>query len=149
MKTKERNEKVMENKMKLEFINESCNERFARMTAVAFAAVLEPTVAEIAEIKTAVSEAVTNAIIHGYENSEGIVTMEGEIHDNEVVFVISDKGCGIDNIVKAMEPMYTGKPDLERSGMGFSIMECFMDSIEVKSKPGEGTTVRMSKVIGK
>ena len=89
MKTKERNEKVMENKMKLEFINESCNERFARMTAVAFAAVLEPTVAEIAEIKTAVSEAVTNAIIHGYENSEGIVTMEGEIHDNEVVFVIS------------------------------------------------------------
>lgn len=139
----------MNNKMKLEFINESCNERFARMTAVAFAAILDPTVEELAEIKTAISEAVTNAIIHGYENSLGIVTLEGEIHNNEVIFVISDKGCGIENIAKAMEPMYTGKPELERSGMGFSIMECFMDSIKVESTPGEGTSVIMSKVIGK
>lgn len=135
--------------MKLEFVNESCNERFARMTAIAFAAALDPTVEELAEIKTAVSEAVTNAIIHGYENSAGIVIIEGEIHNNEITFVIRDNGCGIENIEKAMEPMYTGKPELERSGMGFSIMECFMDSIKVESKPGEGTTVRMSKVIGK
>lgn len=139
----------MENKMKLEFINESCNERFARMTATAFAAILDPTVEEIAEIKTAVSEAVTNAIIHGYEHRSGIVTLEGEIHDHEIIFTIHDDGCGIENIEKAREPLYTGKPELERSGMGFSIMECFMDFVTVQSKPGEGTTVRMSKVIKK
>jgi stage II sporulation protein AB (anti-sigma F factor) len=139
----------MENKMKLEFINESCNERFARMTATAFAAILDPTVEEIAEIKTAVSEAVTNAIIHGYENCSGIVTMEGEIHNNEIIFTIHDDGCGIENIEKAREPLYTGKPELERSGMGFSIMECFMDRVTVESRPGEGTTVIMSKVIEK
>ena len=139
----------MENKMKLEFINESCNERFARMTATAFAAILDPTVEEIAEIKTAVSEAVTNAIIHGYENRRGMVTLEGEIHENEITFTIHDDGCGIENIEQAREPLYTGKPEMERSGMGFSIMECFMDEVTVWSKPGEGTTVRMSKVIAK
>ena len=137
----------MENKMKLEVINESCNERFARMTATAFAAVLDPTVEEIAEIKTAVSEAVTNAIIHGYENMRGIVILEGEIHNNEIIFTIHDDGCGIENIEKAREPLYTGKPEMERSGMGFSIMECFMDNVTVESVPGEGTTVTMSKVI--
>lgn len=139
----------MNNKMKLEFINESCNERFARMTATAFAAILDPTVEEIAEIKTAVSEAVTNAIIHGYENCDGIVTLIGEIYDNEIVFFIHDDGCGIENIERAREALYTGRPELERSGMGFSIMECFMDSVSVESSPGKGTTVRMSKVIGK
>ena len=139
----------MNNKMKLEFINESCNERFARMTATAFAAILDPTVEEIAEIKTAVSEAVTNAIIHGYENCDGIVTLIGEIYDNEIVFFIHDDGCGIENIERAREALYTGRPELERSGMGFSIMECFMDSVSVESSPGNGTTVRMSKVIGK
>ena len=139
----------MKNKMKLEFINESCNERFARMTATAFASVLDPTVEELAEIKTAVSEAVTNAIIHGYENCKGIVTMEGEIADNEIIFTIRDEGCGITDIEKAREPLYTGKPELERSGMGFSIMECFMDKVTVESSPGKGTTVKMSKVIGK
>lgn len=139
----------MENKMKLEFINESCNERFARMTATAFASVLDPTIEEIAEIKTAVSEAVTNAIIHGYENRKGIVTLEGVIHNNEIIFIIHDNGCGIENVEKAREPLYTGKPEMERSGMGFSIMECFMDSVTVTSVPGEGTTVIMSKVIKK
>lgn len=139
----------MRNKMKLEFINESCNERFARMTATAFAAILDPTVEEIAEIKTAVSEAVTNAIIHGYEKCDGIVTLTGEIYDNEIVFLIHDDGCGIENVEKAREALYTGRPELERSGMGFSIMECFMDSVSVESAPGKGTTVRMSKVIGK
>jgi len=135
--------------MKLEFINKSCNERFARLCAAAFAAELDPTVEEIADIKTAVSEAVTNAVIHGYENRKGIVVLEGEIHNNKVVFTVSDTGCGIENIKKAMEPLYTGKPELERSGMGFSIMECFMDDISVESVPGKGTTVRMSKVIKK
>lgn len=139
----------MENKMKLEFINESCNERFARMTATAFASVLDPTVEELAEIKTAVSEAVTNAIIHGYEECKGLVTMEGEIRDNKIIFTIHDDGCGITDIEKAREPLYTGKPELERSGMGFSIMECFMDEVTVESRPGEGTTVKMSKVIEK
>ena len=139
----------MKNKMKLEFINESCNERFARMTATAFASVLDPTVEELAEIKTAVSEAVTNAIIHGYENCKGMVTMEGEIEDNEIIFTIHDDGCGIPDIEKAREPLYTGKPELERSGMGFSIMECFMDKVTVESSPGKGTTVKMSKVIEK
>lgn len=141
--------KKMENKMKLEFINESCNEKFARMTAAAFAAVLDPTVEEIAEIKTAVSEAVTNAIIHGYENTKGIVTMTGEIHNNIITFSVHDDGCGIENVEKAREPLYTGRPELERSGMGFSIMECFMDSMTVESKKGEGTTVTMSKEIKK
>jgi len=135
--------------MKLEFINKSCNERFARMTAAAFVAELDPTVEEISEIKTAVSEAVTNAIIHGYENCSGTVLLEGEIHNNEITFVISDKGCGIENIEKAREPLYTGRPELERSGMGFSIMECFMDSVEIESEPGKGTSVKMSKVIKK
>ncbi len=137
----------MKNRMRLEFASESCNERFARMCATAFAAVLDPTVEEIAEIKTAVSEAVTNAIIHGYENTEGTVVLEGEIHNNEITFVIHDDGCGIDNIEKAREPLYTGKPEMERSGMGFSIMECFTDKMTVESAPGKGTTVTMSKVI--
>lgn len=137
----------MDNKMKLEFINESCNERFARMTATAFAAALDPTVEEIAEIKTAVSEAVTNAIIHGYENMKGVVLLEGEIHNNKITFKIHDDGCGIENVEKAREPLYTGKPEMERSGMGFSIMECFMDDVTVESMPGKGTTVTMSKVI--
>ena len=139
----------MKNKMKLEFINESCSERFARMTATAFASILDPTVEEIAEIKTAVSEAVTNAIIHGYENCDGLVTLTGEIYDNEIIFWVHDDGCGIEDIERAREALYTGRPELERSGMGFSIMECFMDSVSVESSPGKGTTVRMSKVIGK
>ena len=139
----------MNNKMKLEFANESCNERFARVTAAAFAAMLDPTVEEIAEIKTAVSEAVTNAIIHGYENMSGTVVLDGEIHNNKITFSVHDDGCGIENIEKAREPLYTGRPEMERSGMGFSIMECFMDEISVESVPGEGTTVTMSKTIGK
>ncbi len=133
--------------MKLEFINDSLNERFARTTAAAFVTSLDPTVEEIAEIKTAVSEAVTNAIIHGYENKKGMVILEGEIKDNIVTFTITDMGCGIEDINKAKEPLYTGKPEEERSGMGFSIMECFMDTLEVFSTPGKGTKVKMSKVI--
>lgn len=139
----------MENKMKLEFANESCNERFARITAAAFAASLDPTVEEIAEIKTAVSEAVTNAIIHGYEKTKGTVTVTGEIKGDKIIFSIHDDGCGIENIEKARMPLYTGRPEMERSGMGFSIMECFMEEVCVESVPGKGTTVTMSKTIGK
>ena len=139
----------MENMMCLEFINNSENESFARMVATAFVTHLNPTLEEIVEIKTAISEAVTNAIIHGYENSVGMVRMEGKISGKVIEYTISDRGCGISDVKKAREPLYTGKPELERSGMGFSIMESFMDSIEVSSNVGMGTTVRLTKVIGK
>ena len=137
----------MDNVMCLEFLNKSENEAFARMVAAAFASNLNPTAPELAEIKTAVSEAVTNAIIHGYENSVGMVRLEGKIYGKTVEFIISDEGWGIADVNKAREPLYTGKPDSERSGMGFSIMESFMDWVEVKSRLGEGTKVRMKKTI--
>lgn len=139
----------MENIMCLEFVNNSENESFARMVATAFITPLNPTLEEIVEIKTSISEAVTNAIIHGYEDSVGMVRMEGKISGNTIEYIISDKGCGIKDIEKAREPLYTGKPELERSGMGFSIMESFMDTVEVLSTVGLGTTVKMTKVIGK
>lgn len=137
----------MDNMMCLEFLNKSENEAFARMVAVAFASNLNPTAPELAEIKTAVSEAVTNAIIHGYENSVGMVKLEGRITGKTIEFIISDDGWGIPDVNKAREPLYTGKPDSERSGMGFSIMESFMDSLEIKSRPGEGTRIKMKKTI--
>ena len=137
----------MDNVMCLEFLNKSENEAFARIVAAAFASNLNPTAPELAEIKTAVSEAVTNAIIHGYENSVGMVKLEGRITGKTVEFIISDDGWGIPDVNKAREPLYTGKPDSERSGMGFSIMESFMDSVEIKSKVGEGTRVKMKKTI--
>ncbi len=139
----------MENIMCLEFISNSENESFARMVATAFITPLNPTLEEIVEIKTAISEAVTNAIIHGYENSVGMVRMEGKISGNTIEYIISDRGSGIKDIQKAREPLYTGKPELERSGMGFSIMESFMDTVEVLSTNGLGTTVKMTKVIGR
>ncbi len=138
----------MENVMCLEFLNKSENESFARVVAASFASGLNPTAPELAEIKTAVSEAVTNAIIHGYENSVGMVKLEGKIKGRTVEFTVSDEGWGIADVEKAREPLYTGKPDCERSGMGFSIMESFMDRVEVKSRLGEGTQVKMSKTIG-
>lgn len=139
----------MDNTMNTEFLSLSENEGFARVVAAAFASQLDPTAAEIAEIKTAVSEAVTNAIIHGYENGTGTVRIEGKIHNNELEFSVIDYGWGIADIEEARRPLFTGKPELERSGMGFSIMESFMDSIEVISSPGEGTTVKMTKTIEK
>ena len=137
----------MDNVMNLEFLNKSENEAFARIAAAAFVSNLNPTAPELAEIKTAVSEAVTNAIIHGYENSVGMVRLEGRISGKTVEFIISDDGWGIPDVNKAREPLFTGKPDSERSGMGFSIMESFMDSVEIKSKVGEGTRVKMRKTI--
>lgn len=138
---------MMENILKLEFANKSCNENLARVVAAAFVAPLDPTCEELSEIKTAISEAVTNAIIHGYEDSIGMVRLDGRIIGNVVEFTVSDKGCGISDVNKAMEPLYTGKPELERSGLGFTIMESFMDKIEVKSTLGIGTVVKMKKVI--
>ena len=99
------------------------------------------------EIKTAISEAVTNSIIHGYENENGIIEISGVINDDTVEYIIRDNGCGISNVAKAMEPLYTGKPESERSGMGFSIMEAFMDELVVESAEGKGTTVIMTKRI--
>lgn len=135
----------MENRMSLEFVAKSENESFARMTAAAFVASANPTAPELAEIKTAVSEAVTNAIIHGYENCEGIVKMEGKISGRRIEFVVEDEGWGIEDVEKARMPLFTGKPELERSGMGFSIMESFMDNVEIESAPGVGTKIKLVK----
>ena len=137
------------NEMVLEFDSKSQNESFARLVAAAFVSQLDPTIEEIADIKTAVSEAVTNCIIHGYENGPGKVKMTGQIHGNEIFLKIEDQGVGMENVEKAMEPLYTTKPELERSGMGFAFMEAFMDELAVTSEVGRGTVVTMKKVIGK
>lgn len=135
------------NRANIKFSSCSENEAFARLAAAAFVAPLDPTVEELSDIKTAVSEAVTNAIIHGYEDSAGTVSMELSIAGRLLTVEITDFGRGIDDIEKAMTPMYTSKPSLERSGMGFTVMESFMDSLSVKSSPGAGTTVLMTKRI--
>ena len=135
------------NEMKIEFISKSSNEAFARIAVAAFASQLDPTIEELADIKTAVSEAVTNCIIHGYDKKQGIVKIVSKLKENEIIIEISDKGKGIENIDEAKEPLYTTKPNLERSGMGFTIMESFMDKMEVESILGLGTKVTMSKII--
>lgn len=139
----------MNNEMFLEFDAVSSNEGFARVAVAAFISSLNPTLEEVSDVKTAVSEAVTNAIIHGYEekNNEKVVIycrIVGDVLHIEV----RDKGNGIENIEQAMEPLFTTKPELERSGMGFAFMEAFMDDLEVESAPGEGTCVFMKKKIG-
>ena len=137
---------MSDNKMSIEFVSKSQNEGFARVAVAAFVAQLDPTIDEMNDVKTAVSEAVTNSIIHGYENREdGIVKIEAEINKNEVTIVIIDNGIGIDDINQAMEPLYTSRPDLERSGMGFTVMETFMDELQVDSKKGTGTKVAIKK----
>ena len=138
---------IYDNEMKLEFVSKSSNEAFARITVAAFASQLDPTIEELADIKTAVSEAVTNSIIHGYENSEGIVKGECKLKDNCVEIQISDSGKGIEDIELAKKPLYTTKANLERSGMGFTIMESFMDELKVESVPDMGTKVTMRKYI--
>ncbi len=138
---------VYENEMKLEFLSKSNNESFARIAVAAFATQLDPTIEELADIKTAVSEAVTNCIIHGYEDKEGIIKMECRLFANSIEIEISDNGKGIEDIEKAKEPLYTSKSDLERSGMGFTIMESFMDEMKVESVLGVGTKVTMKKMI--
>lgn len=138
-----------ENEMKLEFLSKSTNEAFARITVAAFASQLNPTIEELADIKTAVSEAVTNSIIHAYENKQGIIRINAKIEDNTITIHISDNGKGIENVDIAKEPLYTTKPNLERSGMGFTIMESFMDSMKVESIVGLGTKVTLVKAIKK
>ena len=138
---------VYDNEMKLEFISKSANEAFARITVAAFASQLDPTIEELADIKTAVSEAVTNCIIHGYEDTSGIVKVECKLKDNCVEIEISDNGKGISDIELARKPLYTTKANLERSGMGFTIMESFMDELKVEYIEGMGTKVSMKKYI--
>jgi len=136
-----------DNEIELEFDSKSQNESFARIVVSAFASVLNPTLEELADIKTAVSEAVTNSIIHGYGNENGKIKLHCYIKGREIGITIIDYGVGIENVLRAMEPLYTSRPELERSGMGFAFMEAFMDELEVKSKLGEGTVVTMKKVI--
>ena len=140
---------LYENEMKLEFLSKSNNEAFARIAVAAFAAQLDPTIEELADIKTAVSEAVTNSIIHGYENREGIIKIVAKIFANTIEIEISDSGKGIENVEMARKPLYTSKPNLERSGMGFTIMESFMDEVHIESVLGLGTKVTMKKVVEK
>ncbi len=152
----------MKNEMTLEFDAISNNESFARVAVAAFVTPLDPTIEELSDIKTAVSEAVTNAIIHGYENvygygrhgdvrpvcckiKEGKVYVRCRIERGVLHIEVEDNGIGIDNLDKAMEPLYTTKPELDRSGMGFAFMEAFMDDLEVESTPLQGTIVRMQK----
>ena len=158
--------KMVKNEMDLRFDARSENEAFARVAVAGFVSVLNPTLEELSDIKTAVSEAVTNAIIHGYEIygveedellaekiTEGLAVMpqvflHGRIEGDVLELLIRDEGCGIADIEQAMEPLYTTKPDLDRSGMGFSFMEAFMDDLEVESVLGQGTTVHMKKKLG-
>lgn len=133
------------NSMKLQFDSKSQNEGFARVAVAAFISQLDPTLEELSDVKTAVSEAVTNAIIHGYEHKEGIVYINCSIINNSVTLEVYDKGKGIEDINKAMEPLYTSKPELERSGMGFTVMEAFMDELQVDSELGQGTKIWMKK----
>lgn len=156
---------ILPNEMEITFDAVSRNESFARVAVAAFAACLDPTLEEIADIKTAVSEAVTNAIIHGYENFAGYgrygdklpcgtivhpgkVRLRCRIEGDLLHIEVADRGKGIEDIDRAMEPLYTTRPELDRSGMGFAFMEAFMDDIEVESSLGRGTTVRMRKKLG-
>lgn len=133
----------------MELESDPRNEAFARVAVAAYAARLNPTVEEISDVKTAVSEAVTNSIIHGYNNGCGIIRLMCGIEDNRLYIEVTDDGVGISNIEQAMEPMFTTKPELERSGMGFAFMSAFMDEVTVESTPGHGTTVKMIKKIAK
>lgn len=136
------------NSIRMSFLSRSANEGFARIAVAAFASQLDPTVEEISEIKTAVSEAVTNCIVHGYGDTLGAITIQCRLYEGgKLVISIKDKGKGIDNIQQAMEPLFTTGDEAERSGMGFTIMETFMDKVKVTSKPGIGTTVTFTKYI--
>lgn len=138
---------MYDNMMKLEFMSKSQNEGFARVAVAAFVSQLDPTIEELTDVKTAVSEAVTNCIIHGYGNDEkGIVKIEAFIENNEATIIIEDSGVGIENVEIARQPLYTSRPDLERSGMGFTVMETFMDNLIIESEKGKGTKITMKKI---
>ena len=137
------------NEMEIRYDSRSENEGFARVAVASFMTQLNPTVEEVADVKTAVSEAVTNAIIHGYGNEIHKVSIRCGIKDNVFTVEVCDTGKGIENIEQAMQPMFTTLPEQDRSGMGFAFMEAFMDSVEVESEPGKGTRVKMKKTVGK
>ncbi|MDL2289237.1 anti-sigma F factor [Clostridia bacterium OttesenSCG-928-F22] len=138
---------MYKNEMQLKIPSLSQNESFARVVVGAFAAQLNPTLEELVDIKTAVSEAVTNAIIHGYEKTNGYVDIHANLNEDVLELTIRDYGQGINDVSKALQPFYTSKPDADRSGMGFTVMETFMDELKVDSRPGEGTTIYMKKRI--
>lgn len=136
------------NELKFSFPSDSRNESIARMCIAAFVSSADPTVSELAEIKTAVSEAVTNSIVHGYRGKHGIVSVQAKLLDkNRLIIKISDKGCGIADIDKAREPLFTTAPEEERAGLGFAVMESFSDSITVKSTVGKGTSVTLRRTL--
>ena len=123
----------LKNEMRLEFLSRSANEAFARIAVAAFASQLDPTIEELADIKTSVSEAVTNSIIHAYDGKDGLIKIHSKLYDNEIEIEVIDTGIGIENVDEAKTPLYTTKSNLERSGMGFTIMESFMDELKVES----------------
>ena len=136
------------NNMRLTFDSRSANEAFARTTVAAFLCSLDPTMEELMDVKTAVSEAVTNAIVHGYRDSIGKVTITAALYENnKIIIKVKDNGCGIEDIEKAKEPLFTTAPAEERAGLGFAVMESLMDKLKVTSAPGKGTTVTMERVI--
>lgn len=141
---------MVENEMKMQLPSKSSNESFARVAISSFFAQLDPTIDEIADIKTAVSEAITNSIVHGYENSIGTIFIHAKILENNKIYIkIRDKGCGIEDVEKAKEPMFTTCKNGERSGLGFTVMQSFMDKLTVCSKKGKGTTVTLTKILRK
>ena len=136
------------NSMRLVFDSRSTNEAFARTTVAAFLCPLDPTMEELMDVKTAVSEAVTNAIVHGYRNTIGKVSISAALYeDNKIVIKIKDSGCGIEDVAKAREPLFTTAPSEERAGLGLALMESLMDKLRGSSKPGKGTTVTMERTI--
>lgn len=138
----------IQNEVKITLLSKSANESFARITAAAFASQLDPTVEEISDIKTAVSEAVTNCIVHAYRNTIGKIDITMRLLDNNSIYIkIRDRGCGINDVKQAMQPLFTTDAENERAGLGFAVMESFMDSLKVKSVVDKGTTVIMTKRI--
>lgn len=136
------------NELKMSFPSLSENERFSRLAVSGFLSQLNPQIDELSEIKTAVSEGVTNCIVHAYRNVAGIIFMQVRIMEKGKIYIkIRDKGCGIPDIKKAMEPLFTTAPDEERAGLGFAVMESFMDKIKVRSSEGKGTTIIMEKTL--
>lgn len=140
---------IINNEISLNFPSKSCNEAFARSVVAAFVMSLDPTINELSDLKTAVSEAVTNCIVHGYRRQSGTIYIKGKIKNGNIVVInIRDRGCGIEDVQKAMEPLFTTAPEEERAGLGFAVMQSFCDRVKVKSEPGKGTTVTLEKKIG-
>ena len=136
------------NEMTLTFPALSENERFARLAVSGFLSQLDPNISELSDIKTAVSEAVTNAIVHGYRETSGDVTLQVRVFsENRIIIKIQDKGCGMEDVAKAMTPLFTTSPEDDRAGLGFTIMETFMEKVKVKSKQGKGTTVLLERTV--